>query len=616
MKSDETKRLILAFALTFVIVVLWRPIMTRFGLAPEPAPEPTPAAASGSTAQPASAPGGAPAQSAAPPEAPTAQPLAPAKAAPALPTEPVQGRQARDVVVENDLYRITFSTQGAVIKSWILKKYVDEADKPLDLVNRPACETLGFPMALTLADSALAQKLNGAIFAVEPAGSAAGDGGVLSAPAKLQFTYSDGRAEVQKVFSFGHSYQVGVSVSAFDERAYLPVGVLWPGGFGDYSLGPKTLSGHSEAVYNINGELTKIKESKLKASETVAGPLSYAGLDDLYFVDIFLPHSPADVFRLSRRSWSPPNWSEKEQPAPFQAELATAAGQPLNFDLFVAPKDLELLKTMQPPLDPLIDFGWFGLVAKPLFIALRYVYQHWVHNYGWAIVILTLILNTAAFPLKLKSIHAAQRMQKVAPIIKRIQDQYKQYKLNDPRKQKMNEEVMKVYKEHGVNPLGGCLPQLVQLPILYGFYEMLVVVIELRHAPWLGCIKDLSLPDTCHPFGIPFALLPSLLIISMFVSQKITPMATADPAQQRMMQFMPLVFGLIFYRLASGLVLYYMAANVIGIGQQLIINRFIPVSTPAAANTSDAKGPGGPPDKGPAKGSGGPARRKPVDVKN
>ena len=124
---------------------------------------------------------------------------------------------------------------------------------------------------------------------------------------------------------------------------------------------------------------------------------------------------------------------------------------------------------MNPPLDSLVDFGWFSIVAKPLFIGLRYIYDHWVHNYGWAIVLLTLIITTAMFPLKLKSLRSAQEMQKVAPIIKGIQDKYKNYKFNDPRKQKMNEEVMKVYSEHGINPLGSCLPMLLQMPFLYGF---------------------------------------------------------------------------------------------------------------------------------------------------
>jgi YidC/Oxa1 family membrane protein insertase len=597
LQSDETKRLIIAFAITFLIVVLWRPLMTRF-IGPEPSSEPTTGQSSGNPGNPS-------------PTAPTGAVPVPSvpRPAPSPVSAPIRGKQAQQIVVESNDYQIALSSQGAVVKSWILKKYRDANDRPLDLVNQEACEQLGFPMSLSLPDAALAGKLNGAVYAV----AGAMGSGTIRAPAKLQFTYSDGQTQVQKSFSFGDAYQISVKVSAFDSRGYMPAGVLWPGGFGDYSLGPKAVSATSEAVYNVNGDLTKVKESKLKGTESASGSIAYAGLEDHYFIDIFVPRSPETVFRVTRRSWTPANWTEKELPSPFQAELASAAGQPLEFGLVVAPKDLDLLHAMKPPLDSLVDFGVFGMLAKPLFLAMRYIYDHWVHNYGWAIIILTLVINIALFPLKLKSIHSAQKMQRVAPRVKRIQDQYKQYKLNDPRKQKMNEEVMKLYKEEGINPLGGCLPMVLQLPFLYAIYEVLGTVIEMRHAPWLGCIKDLSAPDSCHPFGIPFPLLPTLMIVSMFVMQKMTPMATADPNQQRMMYIMPLMFGVIFYRLASGLVLYYMAANLVGIAQQLVINRFIPVTTPASGDAPpDVKGPGG---GASPKSVSRPASRKPVSVK-
>lgn len=596
MKSDETKRLIIAFAITFLIVVLWRPLMSRF-TGPEPTSEPATGQSSGSAVNPApSAPSGA-----SPASSPSQPPPAPVSA-------PIRGKQAQQIMVESDAYQITLSTEGAVVKSWVLKKYRDANDKPLDLVNQEACQQLGFPMSVSLPDSGLAGKVNAALYAVQGAA-----GGTIRAPAKLQFTYSDGQTQVQKSFSFSEGYQIDVKVGAFDSRGYMPAGILWPGGFGDYSLGPKTVSTNSEAVYDVNGDVTKVKESKAKGSEAATGPVTYAGLEDHYFIDILIPRSPDAAFRLSRRSYRPANWTEKELPSPFQAELASASGQPIEFGLVVAPKDLDLLHAMKPPLDGLVEFGIFSVLAKPLFLAMRYVYDHWVHNYGWAIIILTLVINVALFPLKLRSIHSAQKMQRVAPRVKRIQDQYKQYKLNDPRKQKMNEEVMKLYKEEGINPLGGCLPMVLQLPFLYAIYEVLGTVIEMRHAPWLGCIKDLAAPDSCHPFGIPFPLLPTLMIISMFVMQKMTPMATTDPNQQRMMYIMPLMFGMIFYRLASGLVLYYMAANVVGIAQQLIINRFIPVATPGGgAPPADAKAIG---DAAP-KALNRPAPRKPVSVKN
>jgi YidC/Oxa1 family membrane protein insertase len=204
---------------------------------------------------------------------------------------------------------------------------------------------------------------------------------------------------------------------------------------------------------------------------------------------------------------------------------------------------------------------------------MRYLHDHWTHNFGWSIVLLTILINLALFPIKLKQIRSGQEMQRVGPIVKGIQDKYKNYKFNDPRKQKMNQEVMKVYQEHGINPLSGCLPMLIQLPFLYGFYKVLDLSIELRHAPWLWWVRDLSAHD-------PYYILPVVMTVTMFFMQKITPMATPDPAQARMFMLMPLFMGFMFLKFASGLVLYWLTGNVIGIAQQLLINRFIPKPAP------------------------------------
>ncbi len=616
MNFGENKRVFLAFGIVLLIIVLWPTVMKKLGYAPENSETEAPAE---SSKQNPGAPAAASPVTPAPSGTATATAAATGKrvkTAPVPAVVPIEGKQAEDVVVENDVYRITFNTQGAVIKSWILKKYTDAGNQPLDLVNQEAAAQLGWPMQVTLPDTALVGKLNSAVYAVQTTSEGHPQGAPLRAPAEVNFTYSDGRNQIQKTFSFGQSYEVAVTVTASDTSASaLPVGVEWTGGFGDYSLGPKMLSSNSQAVYDLGGDVTKTKESKLKGPQSVSGALQYAGLEDHYFVDIFLPRTPGDEFKISRQSWKPANWTDKDLPAPFEVDLSTASSQPLAFGLFVAPKDLDLLKSMNPPLDNLVEFGVFKVLAEPLFLGLRYIYQHWVRNYGWAIVLLTVLINLALFPLKIKGIHLAQKQQKVAPIIKRIQDKYKQYKMNDPRKQKMNQEIMEVYKQYGINPVAGCLPMVLQLPLIYGFYEVLGTVIELRHAPWFGCVRDLSLPDACKPFGFPLALLPTLMIISMFVMQIMTPMGATDPTQKRMMYFMPLVFGTIFYRLASGVVLYYMTANLVGIAQQLIINRFIPHS-PIVAGAPETKETEG---SGPAKNGGqrpGRGARKPLAAKN
>jgi YidC/Oxa1 family membrane protein insertase len=490
----------------------------------------------------------------------------------------MEGTKAEDIVVESDLYKVTFSTRGAVAESWILERYRDAKDAPLDVIDEEACGKLGFPMSLKVADGELATKLNSALYVGTPSGR------VLRPPVKVDFSYSDGRVQAHKAFTFGTGYSIQAEVSVIEGGHYLPVEVVWPGGFGDHSLAPPVINTLTQGVYGSVGDLTTVAQRKLTADHSIPAPFQLAGIEDRYFAGIFLPESPDETFQLGRQTWTPTDWTGKDsdKPSPIFAQLGQPQPKPLEFRMFVGPKALDVLRAQRPPLDSLVDFGWFSFVAKPLFVGLRFIYIHWVHNYGWAIVILTVFINFAMFPLKLKSIRSAQEMQRIAPLVKSIQDKYKNVKFNDPKKARMNEEMMNLYKEHGVNPLGGCLPMALQLPFLYGFYRVLELPIELRHAPWILWITDLSSPDTFHPFGIPVPILPTVMVISMFIMQKMTPVTTADPAQQRMMWMMPLVFGIMFYRLASGLNLYFLTANVVGILQQLMINKLMPMTrTPA-----------------------------------
>ena len=546
---NSEKRVMIAFALSFAMLMLWRVLFVK-----EAPPSPP---SSGSAVH---------------------VPAAQTPEAPKLPPPPqipvVQASQAQDITVESDLYRVVISTRGGVVKSWVLKKYKDENGKPLDVVDPAASKQLGFPMSITSADSSLDTKVNQALYVATPSSA------TLKAPATLELTYSDGHVQVQKKFSFGSDYMVRTSVSVAEDQHYVPIAVAWRGGFGDHSLSIEDQVAQSKAVYQSDGKLETVDQHKMKAELQQAGPLEFAGLEDRYFAGIYFPDSQDQSFRAGQESWKPASWKEKSPPEAAYAEIGSSVAQPLSFRLFVAPKSLDVLKTTSPPLTDLVDFGWFSIIAKPLFLALRYIHDNWVHNYGWAIVILTLIINTALFPLKLKSIRSAQEMQRVAPLVKSIQDRYKQYKFNDPRKARMNQEIMALYQEHHVNMFGGCLPMLPQMPILYGFYESLETPFAFRHAPWILWIKDLSMPDKSHILGLPIPLLPTIMIVSMFFMTKMTPMATADPNQKRMMLVMPLVFGLMFFRLASGLVLYFLTANLVSIAQQLFINRYITPKQP------------------------------------
>jgi YidC/Oxa1 family membrane protein insertase len=237
--------------------------------------------------------------------------------------------------------------------------------------------------------------------------------------------------------------------------------------------------------------------------------------------------------------------------------------------MYIGPKDLGQLETLKPSLSELVNFGWMGPVAKPLLWVLQTLHTK-VPNWGWCIVLMTLVINIAMFPLKMKSWRSMQKMQKVGPEIKQIQDRYKKYSMSDPRKKKMNEEVMAVYGREGINPMGSCLPMLFQMPIWWALWRVLNGAIELRHAPWLGWIHDLSAMD-------PYYILPIGMTIMMYLMTKMTPQTTVDPAQQKMMGLMPLFMGFIFFRLSSGLNLYMFTSNLVGIGQQYYLNKTEPL---------------------------------------
>jgi YidC/Oxa1 family membrane protein insertase len=607
MNLDQEKRVMIAFALSLVMLMLYRVYFVK----EQPPEQSKPAAAAkASPGQPE------------PPKttAPTSPPARVTPPAAALPV--VQGSKSEEIVVESKLYRVTFSTVGADVRSWELKNY--PKGEEIDIIDSNACAVLGFPLNLDLDNSALTSQVNQAIYEAKayggeviPSGSPSGSepaelsGNTFSPPVTLSFTYSDGRIRVTKRFSFAEDYSVKAEVRVFDGQRNLPVQVAWPGGFGDQTLPPALEAAIQKGAYESLDE-TKVHEVTLAPSflsrffsggsgsnindlkQIVPGPLVFAGLEDRYFAGMFLTNSPDISAQISREVWTPPDWKgeEKDKPKALGVRIGNAGGKPLDFRVYVAPKDLGVLRAANPPLDGLVDFGFFSVVAKPLFICMRYIHDHWVHNYGWAIVLLTIIITGAMFPLRLKGLRSAQDMQKAQPIIKGIQDKYKQYKFNDPRKQKMQEEIMEVYKKYGINPFGSCLPMLLQLPVLYAFYAVLGVSIELRHAPWILWVKDLSAPDCLNVAGHCVPVLVILMTVVSYLLQRMTPIATVDPSQQRMMALMPLMYLFFFYKLASGMTLYWLVSSSMQAVQQVYINRKIPPANapPVARKLVQAKG--------------------------
>ena len=501
---------------------------------------------------------------------------------------PKADTEERTIVVENDLYRVEFSNHGAVVKSWQLKKYTDDA-KPrrvLDLVHPEAAQqTGGWPMALALDDEQLETAANNGLY------QSSSTAQTLHAPADAEFTWSDGHLEVTKRFHFDNSYVVRVETSVRVNGAPITAGIGWFGGFGDLTvLNPAPIDTVS-IFHSENGKLATISAKKLDGPEkwphgVWQGGKDFTGIQDRYFTAAFLPPNGAAPGMLEARYWKVPRTVQVEgkdvdDPVP-QIATATSA-QPTAMRIYVGPKDYDELKKIRPPLNALVNFGWFEFISDPLFHALKWLHTY-IPNWGWSIVVLTLIINMLLFPLKYTGYKTSLKMQRVAPEIKQIQEKYKKYSMRDPRKAEMNKEVMAVYSREGINPVGGCIPQLLQMPIWFGLYRALQGTIEMRHAPWFGWIKDLSAKD-------PYYILPVLMGLSMYLASKMTPMTATDPQQQAMMKFMPLTMSAMFVVIPypSGLAVYILTSGLVGVAQQWWLNRRHPLPA-AASQTQNKKG--------------------------
>ena len=503
------------------------------------------------------------------------------------PAAPVAMRAAgeeRSIVVESDLYRVEISNRGAVVHSWQLTQFTDGNNPPrtLDLVHAGAAQqAASWPFAVVLDDPNQELAANNALFEITSSGKVPDAGAVIQAPAEITLAWSDGHLEVTKHLKFTSSYIVEVQTSVTFDGNPLRASLAWAGGFGDATAYRAALQ--TNVFYSAAGKLNTLAAKNLgRSGQTtvhaiVPGTFDFTGIEDLYFAAAFMPpltpHGDVAETPITLTGWNfqsnttgPDGKTETELVPQMAAGLATAG--PLDLRVYVGPKSIDGLKTVRPPLNSLVQFGWWGFIAEPLFYSLRWLHQY-VRNYGWDIVLITIGINMVMFPLKVKSMRAMQKMQKVAPEIKSIQERYKKYTMRDPRKAEMNKEVMAVYSREGINPLGSCWPTLIQMPIWFGLYRMLAYTIELRHAPWVGWIHDLSARD-------PYYILPVIMAVSMYFMQKMTPTPGMDPAQAKMMAMTPLIFGGMFALSPSGLALYILTSNLVGIGQQWYLYRTTP----------------------------------------
>jgi YidC/Oxa1 family membrane protein insertase len=578
---SEHARVALAFALALLVMMGW------YFLNP-PKPQPRPGTTGAPATQQANAANGAKPAAVAPSEA--AASATPAAAA------PVAASGEKNLVIESDLYRVELSNRGGVVRSWELKKYTDEGTPPrvLDLVNPDlARQTNSWPLSLQFADAQLESAANQGLYVVKATaanGTPENPDATIAAPAEVELHWSDGNLDVTKTLKFGRNYIIDVKTSVEQNGKPANYSLAWRGGFGDvtaFRAAVQTLvfSDRDGSISTITSKNVGTPNQR-NMPAAVPGTFDAVGIEDLYFAAAFLPPEVPQgqpypqTLTLSTRQTTRTIQADGKTQQEIQPEMAVGAATPgpLNLRLFVGPKDIDMLKAVRPPLNGLVQFGWWGFIAEPLFYILRWIY-HYIPNYGWAIVVMTIVVNMVLYPLKVKSWRSMQKMQKVAPEIKQIQERYKKYSMRDPRKQEMNKEVMAVYSREGVNPMGSCIPQVIQMPIWFGLYRMLNVTIELRHAAWFGPFHDLSGRD-------PYFVLTIAMAILMYATQKMTPMTVTDPSQQRMMTLMPILFTGMFFIIpvSSGLILYIVTQNIVAIFQQWHLNRTAPAKPPRGPN--------------------------------
>ena len=540
------RRVLLAVLLSFVVLYAYQAMFP----VPQKPGEPQPA-------QPSKV---ATAPNAAAPEPANPTPTPPPASAEAVPGVPTIA--ARDIVVENSDVRAVFTTRGAAIKSWKLKKYRDSAGQPYDIVAGHPPADAPLPLTLAVDDQSLARTLAAAPFVVA---AESGDG---SSGWQARFDYNAGGISVQKTFSIAPDkpYLVNVTAVVTRDGQQVPATVRWGPALGRGITPEASFATYSPPVQPIfyrDGEVTRVAPDEIAAQPVAEGAFGFVGVDDHYFLTALVkPQQPVRV------EYAPVTVQVPDVPAGAKyvswSARFPAAAQGAAF--FAGPKDFDVLAAVDRELVRAIDFGMFAWLVVPLLRALKWI-NAYVGNYGWSLILLTILINLAMFPLRHKSVVSMRKMQEVQPEAKAIQDRYAKLKMSDPARGKMNQELMALYKERGVNPASGCVPMLLTLPVLFAFYSMLSVAIELRGAPFVGQIRDLSAHD-------PWFIWPILMGVTMFIQQKMTP-TTADPVQQKVMLMMPVMMTGMFLWAASGLVIYWTVSNTWAILQQMLTNRLI-----------------------------------------
>ena len=541
------KRTLLALALSFVVFLVWSLL---FG----PKPKETPTEKQATPAREESQP---PAKERKRPPGPKRELI------------PEAERGSPDITVETGLYVAVFSGSGPQIKSFQLKEYRSklEKDSPLkELVQVNNKD--GYGLSLGFLGENIpniewgSYKVNRQDIAVK-----AGD-----QPESLIYEWESPQGiRIRTEFLFyADKYEIGLSVTVANKSDYVIDDTL----LFNIAHVPQEMRrsyGSFEGMALLLGnKLEEVKESKIQGKQFL-GQISWIAYEEPYFMTAIISENDK---KATAKGAVLPDGEIRISYIPSPFNLGKNESTIRNFTLYLGPRDLYILKTLNKNLEKAVNFGWFDIIAKPLLVALRF-FNKYLSNYGLSIILLTILIKILFWPLTRKSYQSMKEMRKLQPMMAKLREKYKN------NKQEMNKQLMGLYKTYKINPMGGCLPMLVQMPVFFAFYRILPNSIELRHAPFVLWVNDLSAPERLFsfpftiplmapPYGIP--ILTLLMGASMFLQQKMTPM-TGDPAQAKMMMLLPIVFTFLFINFPSGLVLYWLVNNILSIAQQYRINR-------------------------------------------
>lgn len=447
----------------------------------------------------------------------------------------------QDIVIETDLYHAAFSSKGGIATSWTLKKYQDHEGNPVTLLKEPGVIP---PLGMILEgpegpDRHILQKV---IYTSNTSNINLISQG--SASAELVLAYQDSGMSVRKKFVFHNdSYRIDLTIDTMNVPQYLlPIGT-------DFGVYDKQQREHKGPVMQVGTDREEF-DSGLKSSRYFTGQIHWIGQEDKYFTAALIPLSPVEGASV---------WKEGAS-----AEVALKLKpQKQDFIFYIGPKEYDRLKSFNAGLENMVDFGWFSIVAMPLFWVLKLFYKY-LGNYGWAIILLTIVVRVPFIPILNKSQQSMKKMQKIQPMMAELKEKYKK----DPVK--MQKETMALYKKYKVNPVGGCLPMFLQIPVFIALYNVLLKAIELRGAPFILWITDLAAKD-------PYYVFPIVMGATMVIQQKMTPSAM-DPKQAKIMMLMPIVFTFMFLSFPAGLVIYWLVNNILGIAHQFYANKKAAVS--------------------------------------